>query len=127
MVKKIKEPEKTDAEILADLTANWVERVAHAFYIYASQPGFNLHDYKTRPNIYEFVSRVNAREFEHSQDLDITIPTDPNSQWFYALENIESEIAEHFAELERQKNFREARATALAKLTNEDRKLLGLL
>ena len=126
MVKKVKEPEKTDTEILAERLDKWTERVARVLFKYSAIPGFDIYDYSGRPNVYEFVSSRGGNEFQNSNDLDITIPTDPNSQWFIALENIEFEFDFYYEERERKRLEQEAREVALAKLTNEERKLLGL-
>ena len=119
---------KTKAELQAEREEAQALQEAHEFAQYPSRLMAALEEATTRSN-YELEVRDNQftlrdRDSRRPETVFLTLTHTRDSR--QALDNLEWNLrvkADERAEAERQ---RQARETALAKLTEEDRKLLGL-
>ena len=119
---------KTKAELQAEREEAQALQEAHEFAQYPSRLMAALEEATTRSN-YELEVRDNQftlrdRDSRRPETVFLTLTHTRDSR--QALDNLEWNLrvkADERAEVERQ---RQARETALAKLTEEDRELLGL-
>lgn len=109
-----------DARVWTEFTAQYPVRFANVLFKFMELSYAQFSVRKVDDETYEF-----EHNFTNEQ-LSVTPPVNYDWEVLNNLDRLEAEVREHYEELEEENRKRQARVTALAKLTTEERELLGL-